>query len=117
MKKGILHIKLVNRPVLRESQSENCANCGEFNHRTESLIIVHTWTLNETPAYPPRLVALKSTICMKLVMEVSLASDAMSTRRTRNKITWDVGDQGLKFLFHALAAVVLTWPTVLLCMS
>jgi hypothetical protein len=37
---------------------------------------------------------------MKLVTEVPLASDDMSTKRMRNKIPCVVGDQGLKFLFH-----------------
>ena len=46
MKKGIFHIKLMNRPMTRDSNAKNKPDSRRLNHRTESLIIV-LWTLSQ----------------------------------------------------------------------
>jgi hypothetical protein len=59
MQERILHIKLVNGAVLRESQRENHSNCRWLNHRTEGLIIINTGSLCKTPENPASLIAIK----------------------------------------------------------
>jgi hypothetical protein len=68
MKKHILDIKLVNRPVLEESQRKDSADHGRFDHRTESH---HNLSQGAVP--------FKGTICMKFVTKMPLSCDDMGT--------------------------------------
>jgi len=42
MKKSILDVEPMNRPILRESQREYYPDCGGLDDGTEGLIIINT---------------------------------------------------------------------------
>jgi hypothetical protein len=48
MEEDVLHIELLNRPVVGDSNSEHHANVGWFHNYVESLIVVDPETLSET---------------------------------------------------------------------
>jgi hypothetical protein len=81
VKESILDIQLMNRPVLRQCQGKNHTNGCWLDHWTESLIIINTWTLSETPENPTSLVSIKRTIWMKLVPKNPLPGDQINTTR------------------------------------
>jgi len=84
MKKGVLHVELVDRPRARGSNAENNPDGGRFNNWTEGLIVVDAVLLRETPDNPASLVPSKRTISIILVLENPLASDDVGARWTRN---------------------------------
>jgi hypothetical protein len=49
MEEGILHIKLLNWPVTRDSNSEHHANGDQFHNQAKSLVVVNPRALSETP--------------------------------------------------------------------
>jgi hypothetical protein len=49
MEEVILHIELLNRSVMGDSSGEHRAHGGRFHNRVESLIVVDSGTLSETP--------------------------------------------------------------------
>jgi hypothetical protein len=59
MEEGILHIELLNRPVMGDSSGEHRAHGGRFYNRAESLVIVNSRALSETLKDPASLVAIK----------------------------------------------------------
>jgi hypothetical protein len=59
MEEGVLHIKLMNLPVLGVSKGENCADCGWLDDRTESLVVINSRPLSETTEDPAGFVAIK----------------------------------------------------------
>jgi hypothetical protein len=48
MEEDILHIELLNRPVMRDSSGEYHAHSGRFHNRAESLIVVDSVARSET---------------------------------------------------------------------
>ena len=75
MEKGILHIKLVNRPGARQSQSENHPDGGWLDNWTEGFIVVNAWPLCEPAEDLASFVAVKRTIGLELVAKDPLAGD------------------------------------------
>lgn len=75
MKKNILDVELMNRPVVGERQAEDCADGGWFDNWTESLIIVHTRPLSESAKDPTSLISLQRTIEIQLMFEDPFSSD------------------------------------------
>jgi hypothetical protein len=65
----ILHIKVLNWPVVGDSSSKIRADGGRFHNRAESLIIVDPRAPSETPEDPTGFVAIKRPIGMKLAPE------------------------------------------------
>jgi hypothetical protein len=49
MEEGVLHIELLNWPVVGDNNSEHRVNGGRFHNRAESLIVVDPRALSETP--------------------------------------------------------------------
>ena len=47
MKKGILHVELVDRPGAGDSQAEDDPYGGRFDNRTEGLVVVDAVLLGE----------------------------------------------------------------------
>jgi hypothetical protein len=84
MEEGILHIELLNRPVMGDSSSEHRAHGGRFHNRAESLIIVDSGALSETSKDPASLVAIEGPISVELVREDSFASDDVGALRLWN---------------------------------
>jgi len=75
MKKGILHIELVNRPPAGQSQGEHCADGCRLHDGTKRLIKVNTRSLSEATKDPSGLIPLKGAIRPKLVLKNPLACD------------------------------------------
>ena len=84
MEKSILHIKLMNGPVLRKSQREYHTDSSRLDNRTESLIIINTGALSKTPEDSASLVAIKRPICAELMPKNPLASDHIDAGRPGN---------------------------------
>jgi hypothetical protein len=61
----------------QQCQGQHGAHGGWFDNRTEGLIEVNTWALCKTAENPARLVSLKGTVSLKLVLENPLAGDDM----------------------------------------
>lgn len=78
MKKSILDIELMNKPVVGECQTEDCADGGWFDDRIESLIIIHTRSLSESAMDPTSLISLQRTIGIQLMFEDPFSSDHIS---------------------------------------
>ena len=105
MKKCILHIQLVHRPRARESEREDRTHCSRFHNWTESLIIVHTMSLGETPKNPASLVVIQCAISPTLMRPDPLASHHIATRRTRYEVPRLVGKKSRVLLFHRTTPV------------
>jgi hypothetical protein len=84
MEKSILHIKLMNGPVLRNSQREYHADSSRLDNRTESLIIINTGALSKASKDPASLIAIKRPICTELMPKNPLASDHIDAWRPGN---------------------------------
>jgi hypothetical protein len=76
VEEGVLHIKLLNWPVVENSNSKHRADGGQFHNRAESLVVVDPRALSETPEDPTGFVAIKRPIDTKLVRENPLAVGA-----------------------------------------
>jgi hypothetical protein len=75
MEEGILHIKLLNRPVMGYNSGEHCAHGGRFSNRAESLIVVDSRAPSETPKNPTSPVTIESLISAELVREDPFVGD------------------------------------------
>jgi hypothetical protein len=88
MQEGILDIQLMHGPRASECKGEHRADCSRLHHWTESLIIVNTRPLSETPENPTSLVPLESAISPALVCPDPLAGDDIGAggRGTRSQV-------------------------------
>jgi hypothetical protein len=86
MEEGILHIELLNRPVMGDSSDEYCAHGGRFHNRVEGLIVVDSGALSETPKDPASLVAIEGPVSAELVCEDLFASDDVGALKSWNKV-------------------------------
>jgi hypothetical protein len=86
MKKCVLHIKLMDRPVPGMSQREDGANRGWLDNGAESFSIINTGTLGETAKNPSSLVSVQRAISMKFVFENPFTGDHICLGRTRDEI-------------------------------
>jgi len=75
MQEGILDIKLMDGPLSRKSQREDCADSGRLYHRAEGLGEIHAGPLREATENPARLVPLKRSVRLELVLEDPLSND------------------------------------------
>ena len=112
MKKGVLHVELVDQPRARGSNAENDADGGRIDNWTECLIVVDVVLLRETPDNPASLVSSKQTINIILVLENPLASDDVGARWTRNQ-TPGVVNERLKFLCHGGTPLWISQHTII----
>jgi hypothetical protein len=62
MEEGVLHVKLVDRPVPGQSESQDSPDGGRFHHRIESFIVVNPGTLSEAPEHIASLVPLQGPV-------------------------------------------------------
>ena len=84
MEEGILHIKLMDGPIPRVSQSEDSTNGSRLDDGTESLIIINSGALSEPTEHQTSLVSVQAAMCMKLVFEDPFPNDDISLGRPRN---------------------------------
>jgi hypothetical protein len=62
VEESILHIELLNWPVVGGSNGEHRVDGGRFDNRAKSIIAVHIGALCETPEDPTSLQAVKSPV-------------------------------------------------------
>jgi hypothetical protein len=58
VEKGILNIKLTDRPITGDSNAEDEADYFRLGNRTEGLIVVDAWALRVAVDYPMRSFAM-----------------------------------------------------------
>jgi len=114
MKKSILDIQLMNRPMMRGCNTQNCPDCSWFNNRTEYLIIVNAMVLRESLNNPTSFVASKGTIRMTLMLENPLSCHDISTRRPRNKTPSTIVNQDLKLICHSYSPIRISKRTAVI---
>jgi hypothetical protein len=105
MEEGILHIELLNRPVMGDSSDEYCAHGGQFHNRVEGLIVVDSGALSETPKDPASLVAIKGPVSAELVCEDLFASDDVGALKSWNKVPCPITHQGPALILHNRASI------------
>jgi hypothetical protein len=101
MEESIFHVELLNGPVTGDSNGEHRANSCRFYNRTESLVVVDSGALSETPKDPTDLVAIKGPISTELVREDSLASDNVGALRLGSQLLGLIADQGSVLFLHS----------------
>jgi hypothetical protein len=67
VKKGVLHVQLVNRPGAGRGDAEYRPYGGRFDDRAEGLVVVNALTMGEASDNPASLVASEGPIGMELV--------------------------------------------------
>ena len=107
MKESVLHIELMDRPVLRVSQSEDGANSSWLDDRTEGFIVINTGTLCKPAKHPSSFVSVQRTISMKLVFENPFAGDHIRLGRARDEIPSVVVQESSIFFFHSPTPMVI----------
>jgi hypothetical protein len=105
MEEDILHIELLNQPVMGDSSGEHCVYNGQFHNRAKSLLVVDSGALSETPKDPASLVAIKGPVSVKLVCEDPFASDDVGALRSWNKVTCPITHQGPVPILHSRAPI------------
>lgn len=86
MKKSVLHIELVDRPLARSGNAEDNANGGRFDNQTEHLALIDPKLLRETANNPSCLVTSECTKRMKFMLKDPLACDHIGTSGARNQL-------------------------------
>jgi hypothetical protein len=94
MEEGILHIELVNRPVMGDSSGEHRAHGGRFHNRAESLVVVDSGAPSETPKDPASLVVIESPVSVELVCQDLFASYDVGALRSWNKVPCSITYRG-----------------------
>jgi hypothetical protein len=105
MEEDILHIELLNRPVMGDSSGEHRAHGGRFHNRAESLVVVNSGALSETPKDPASLVAIEGPVSAELVREDLFASDDVGALRSWNKVPGPITHQGPVLILHSYAPI------------
>lgn len=82
--------------------SQDCANSHRFHHWAESLIVVNTRLLSETPKNPSGLVPLQRAI--DLMSEDPLGGDNVTISGKRHQVPSVVGEKHL-ILLHSTSLV------------
>jgi hypothetical protein len=100
MEEGIFHIELLNRTVMGDSSGEHRTHGGRFHNRDESLIVVDSGVLSETPKDPASLVAIEGPVSAELVCQEPFASDDVGALRSWNKVTCPITHQGPVLILH-----------------
>jgi hypothetical protein len=101
VEEGIFHVELLNGPVMGDSSGEHRVNSGRFYNRAESLVVVDSWALSETPKDPTGLLAIKGPVSTELVREDPLAGDNVGALRSGNQLPGPIADQGPILFLHS----------------
>ena len=105
VKKGVLHVQLMDRPGARSGDAEDDPDGGRFDNRAERLVVVDAVPLRKTTNDPPGLMASQGAVSTILVLEDPLAGDHISAQGARHEIPSVVLQKGSMFLFHSSAPV------------
>jgi hypothetical protein len=105
MEEGILHIELLNWPVMRDSSGEHHVHGGWFHNWVKSFIVVDSGVLSETPNDLASLIAIEGPISAELVREDPFASDDVGALRSWNKVPCPITHQGPVLILHSHAPI------------
>jgi hypothetical protein len=100
VKKGVLHVQMVNGPSAGRGDAKYRPNGGRFDNRAEGLVVVNAFALGEAANNPASLVASEGPIGMKLVLEDPLPRHNIGSRGARNELPGVVVDEGLVLIHH-----------------
>jgi len=105
LKEGILDVKLMNRPIPGVSYSEDRADSGRFDNRTEGFIVVNTGALSEATKNPTSFVSLQRTISVEFMFENPFSGDHVGIGGPRDKLPSVIVHEGIIFFFHGATPV------------
>jgi hypothetical protein len=88
-----------------DSSSVHHAHSGQFHNRAESLIIVDSGVLSETPKDPASLVVIEGPISAELVREDPFVSDNVGALRSWNTVPCPITHQGPVLILHSRAPI------------
>jgi hypothetical protein len=88
-----------------DSSGEHRAHDGRFHNRAESLVVVDSGVLSETPKDPTSLVAIEGPVNAELVREDQFAGDDVGAMRSWNKVSCPITHQGPVFILHSHAPI------------
>jgi hypothetical protein len=88
-----------------DSSGEHRAHGGRFHNWAESLIVVNSGALSETPKDPASLVAIEGPVSAKLVREDPFASDGVGAPRSWNKVPGPITHQGPILILHSCVPI------------
>jgi hypothetical protein len=80
----IFHVELLNGSVTGDSSGKHRANSDQFYNRAESIIVVDSEVLSETPKVLTGLVAIKGPVSTEFVREDPLIGDNVGALRSGN---------------------------------
>ena len=103
VKKGILHVQLVDGPLTRSGDAEDDPNGGRLDDGAERLIVVDAVALGEAANDPASLVTSQGAIGVELVPEDPLACHHVGTWGPGNESPRVVVDESLVLLSHGRA--------------
>jgi hypothetical protein len=112
---GILHVQLVDRPVMRDCNAEDDADRGLLDHQTEGLIVVDVVLLGEATNHPARLVAGKRAIDLELMAEDLLARHDVGARRTWDEAPGVIVAEGLVLVNYRSAPIGVGEGAAIVC--
>jgi hypothetical protein len=101
MEEGIFHIELLNGLVTGDNSNEHHVNSGWFYIWAESLVVVDTGALSETPKDPTGLVAINGHVSTNLVRADPPASDNIGALRSGNQLPGPNADEGSVVFLHS----------------
>jgi hypothetical protein len=100
MKKGILHVQLMDRPLARGCDAEDDPNSGRLDDGAKRLVVVDAVALGEATDDLASLVTSQGAIGVEFVPENPLVGDHVGARRTGNEAPGVVVNKGLVLLSH-----------------
>ena len=103
VKKGVLHIQLVDRPATRGGDAEDDTNRRRLDNGAEGLIVVDAVALSEATDDPVSLVTGKGTIGVEFMLINPLASHNIRARWSRDETPGVVVDEGLVLVRYGSA--------------
>jgi len=103
VKKGVLHVQLVDRPAPGSGDAEDDADRRWLDDGAERLIVVDAVALSEAANNPASLVTGKGTIGVELVFINPLASHNVRAGWSRDETPCVVVDEGMELVRHCSA--------------
>jgi len=100
VKKGVLHIQLVDRPATRGGDAEDDTNRRRLDNGAEGHIVVDVVALSEATNDPASLVTGKRTVGVEFMLINPLASHNVHARWSWDETPGVVVDEGLVLVRH-----------------
>ena len=100
VKKGVLHVQLVNRPGTGCGNAEYRSYGGRFDNRAKRLVVIDVVLLRKTTNVPPGFMTGEGAISMILVLEDPLAGDNISPRWSRYEAPGAIIHERLVLFMH-----------------